>query len=386
MKFSINQTEFLSTVSAAAKVSGGLANHSFASHIKLIAAGSRVEAIGTNLECMLIAESSAEVAEPGELLVSGKLMTEILGAFTDDKPIRLERTGDNRLLVQADRVKYDLHVLKGDDFPPIPSAAKDSDGCMFPRFEVPGSILLPLLRRVGIAGDQSDQGFMALKFEAISVEPANRSLCARATDSKRAAIMGIPCPDLPVDCLDRPYLIPLKAAEDICRSIAAQPNCQVTVFSTKTQIGFSVGPITVITRLVDRKFPDIDRVFLKASNGAIQCQADDMAKALRSVRAVAGSSMVTFTINPQLYGDTCQIEATDSEAGSAQIAMPAKVEPSAEPIQIAFNLKYIEAMLALLKGKEITMAYTKPAYPAEFREVGDQAPRPFRYVIMPMAF
>jgi DNA polymerase-3 subunit beta len=141
--------------------------------------------------------------------------------------------------------------------------------------------------------------------------------------------------------------------------------------------------VDIVSQLLDGVFPDIAKIIptghgtravvnTKAFLGAVRIAsffARDSANIVRIAFAPGGESQP----------GQLSVSAQSAEVGGNQSEIEASVE--GQPVEIAFNAKYLMDILGVLRSDQVVYDVTTPSSPGVIRPVDDTD---FTHVIMPM--
>ena len=332
-----------------------------------------IRLVGTDMEIMALARIPATVETPGHFTIPAKLLQEIIGSLPGDAnaEVRCELLDgqENLIQISSGRNKFSLPVQGVEDFPPIPSLESEE----YPKFELAAEELRRALKEVGIAVG-NDEG-----------NPSQRSICwnfgtdrditLAATDSRRLAVTRIHNVAFP-EQFGKMLLLPARALAETIKLLEATEKVTIGLF--QQQLVLTAPQFQLITRLIDGKFPDYNRVLPKESNRRLIADRKELVQSLKTVTPIArhSSQMVRLDIGQ----NETKIWAESREEGRSEAFLSTTLE--GEPINIAFNALYMLDFLGVVDSDAVVLEMTTPSYPGVLRPKGDD--QPFRYVVMPM--
>lgn len=332
-----------------------------------------IRLVGTDMEIMALARIPATVETPGHFTIPAKLLQEIIGSLPGDAnaEVRCELLDgqENLIEIACGRNKFSIPVQGVEDFPPIPSLETES----YPRFDIAAAELRRALKEVSIAvgNDESNPSQRSICWNF----GADREITLAATDSRRLAVTHIRNVAFPAE-FGKMLLLPARALAETIKLLEAIETVTIGLF--QQQLVLSTPQFQLITRLIDGKFPDYNRVLPKESNRRLIVDRKELVQSLKSVTPIArhSSQMVRFDIG----ANETKIWAESREEGRSEAFLPTTLE--GEPINIAFNAQYMLDFLGVTDSDSVILEMTTPSYPGVMRPKGED--QPFRYVVMPM--
>ena len=144
-----------------------------------------------------------------------------------------------------------------------------------------------------------------------------------------------------------------------------------------SQVQFETGDVRLVSRVLDGQFPNYEKVIPKNTERRITFDRNSFLNAVRRVYIVAKQDAEKMVISTR--GDLMIITAESQEVGKAYEEVPISMDGS--DITIAFNARYIQEVLGLLEGDDITLELTGALNPGILKSKGGAD---FLYVVMPM--
>lgn len=303
---------------------------------------------------------SAEVSDPGQTLVSGKLLADITRSLPA-KPVDLVVDGA-RVLITCGSAKFSLPTMPVEDYPQLPDLPQQTGS-------VPGEVFSEAIGQVAIAAGKDDTLPM---LTGIRVEIEGTNVVLAATDRFRLAVRQIEWTPAAPDT-SAAVLIPAKTLSEVAKSLGGVTNTPVELaFGAGSSVG-TEGLLGIVgegrrttTRLLDAEFPKF-RQLLPAEHSAVATvEVTPLVEAIKRVALVAerGAQVrMQFTENGLL------LAAGGDDAGRAEEALEARFQ--GEPLTIAFNPAYLTEGLTSLHTDRVTFGFTTPSRPAVLRPAGD---------------
>jgi DNA polymerase-3 subunit beta len=150
------------------------------------------------------------------------------------------------------------------------------------------------------------------------------------------------------------------------------------------QVLFHTETTDLVSRLIDGKFPDFERIIPGSYETRMVLETQDLVKAVKlaSFFAAASQNIVKFVVDSG--GDVAPgkltISANAAEVGDNTGELDGIV--SGEGSQIALNVKFLSEALNAMKSTQVALEMQNPQSPGVFRPVGQDD---YIHIIMPMA-
>src|SRR5882672_11019254 len=204
--------------------------------------------LATDIEIQITARSPLMAGgEPRAVTVGARKLVDILRALPEDTEVTLQQQ-DKRLLLKAGRSRFTLQTLPAEDFPKLAKAAGEAT-----RFTLSQKALRRLLGLVQYAMAQQDIRYY-LNGLLMVVEEGELKLVA--TDGHRLAYAAMP---LGASLPRQEAIVPRKTVLELGKLLAENDE-EVNIEIAPTQAAFRFGPVELVTKLIDGKFPDYTRV------------------------------------------------------------------------------------------------------------------------------
>ena len=225
--------------------------------------------LATDIEIQIAARSAVGApADVRAVTVGARKLLDILRALPEGAEVTLQQQ-DKRLLVKAGKSRFTLQTLAAEDFPRLAKPVGESA-----RFELEQQALRRLLSLVQYAMAQQDIRYY-LNGLLLIVE--NGSLKLVATDGHRLAYAAL---ELGAQLPRQEVIVPRKTVLELGK-LLADSEAPVKIEIAATQASFSFGPIELVSKLIDGKFPDYTRVIPTGHKNRLRTAREPLRQALQ---------------------------------------------------------------------------------------------------------
>lgn len=336
------------------------------SNVLLEADGTSLNLLATDLEIQVSTSASLEkkVASKYAITVSARKLQDILRALPDGTNISVDAQ-DTRIQVKAGKSRFNLQTLPAQDFPKL-AQAEQGGGIV----TLPQKALKDLLMLVQYGMAQQDIRYY-LNGLLLVVEADQ--LTVVATDGHRLAYASTSIPQT-VDRAE--VIIPRKAVIELIKLLGDVED-PVEVQLLPNQVRFAFSGIEVISKVVDGKFPDYNRVIPTNYKKHFKLGRQVLQQALQRAAILSNEKFrgVRWVLTP----DTLKIVCTNAEQEEAEEEL--EVSYNGDPLDIGFNITYLLDVLGNLADDEIDCAVGDANSSMLLSVPGNQN---FKYVVMPM--
>jgi len=267
--------------------------------------------------------------------------------------------------VQANKSRFALQTLPAEDFPLVQEPKE-----WLTQIALPQKVLKNLLSMVHFSMAQQD-----LRYYLNGVLLVIDTACVRAvaTDGHRLAYADAPGQG---GTTKHEVIIPRKTVLELSR-LLNDTDDTVTVDLASNQAKFSFSDVTLITKLVEGKFPDYQRVIPKTHQHHVVIARDALLHSLQ--RASILTSDKFRGIRWVLIPGGLSIVANNSDQEEARDEM--EVEYQGPEIDVGFNVNYLLDVLNNLKSETVQFTLQDGNSSALVTTPGKDD---FKYVVMPM--
>lgn len=345
------------------------------SNILIEATEGRVQLAATNLEIGIRAWFEADVEQPGAITVPARLISDFVHSLpTPQVSLSLDEKSRS-LNIRSDRYRADIKGIDAVDFPILPTVA---DGTVF---MLEAAALKEMIAQVTIAA-ATDEARPILTGVQTTIDPDAGRITLAAADGFRLSIREAQFNE-PLDGRIT-VVIPARALLELGRVIGDQGEAvQVCLTANRNQILFRLRQVDIVSQLLDGDFPDVTKIVPTGygTRAIVNTKALHGAVRIASFFARDSANIVRLSFAP---GDDTQpgqvvVSAQSAEVGGNQTELEASVE--GQPLEIAFNAKYLLDILGVLRSDQVVYDVSTPSSPGVIRPVDDSE---FTHVIMPM--
>ena len=322
--------------------------------------GDELTLTATDRELTITMRLTVAGAGDGVAVVTAKLASEVVRSLD---PGAVNVTVDQEgIHIDSARSKFSLQTMGAEDFPQV--AALDGDPVV-----LEADSLQTALRQV-VKAASSDESRPVLTGVLLSAEQEGLRLVT--TDSYRLALCDLP--GLEVLGSDQNVLVPSRALQEVIRLLGDVE--QVSVRFSEREASFSVGAVTISTRLIEGEFPSYQGLIPSHQPNRLTIGREGFINAVRRVRLMALDST---PIRLDMSAAGLELSATTQDVGQAREQLDAAFE--GEDLTVAFNPEYLLDGAEAAPGEEIVLHTVDALKPAVIRTSESEQ---FLYLLMPV--
>jgi len=324
----------------------------------------RLYVTATDLEMQITAHSELPGKETQAVTVAARKLQDLLRALPDDAMLTVEGTG-NRLTLRAGRSRFNLQTLPAADYPRIGVGQDQVQALTLPQRDLRG-----LLKSAEFAMAQQDIRYY-LNGMLLVIEKG--SLQAVATDGHRLSWASL---GIAGDFARQEVILPRKTVLELGK-LLADVDDPVTVDILANQVRFRFANIELVSKVVDGKFPDYNRVIPTGHAKRIELPRTELLATLQ--RAAILSNEKFRGVRLVLGNDQLKIICTNSEQEEAEEEL--EVAYKGDALDIGFNITYLLDVLQNMAMDRVQLAFGD-ANSSALVTVPDRDD--YKYVVMPM--
>lgn len=326
----------------------------------------------TDIEMQI--KTQAEMGAGSESMattVAARKLLDILRALPEQQEISVSFANKKLVLAQG-KTKFSLQTLAAEEFPTVAPAEQ------YPaRVKLSQKALKHLLHLVHFAMAQQDIRYY---LNGLLLVIDQESLKAVATDGHRLAFSAVKAGqdgvEINITGERQEVIIPRKAVLELQR-LLGESDTAVTIEFAPNQARFSFDQIELLSKLIEGKFPDYQRVIPAGHSKIISLDREVLLGALQ--RAAILTTDKFKGVRLTLTQGSLRVLSTNAEQEEASEEL--EVDYQGDPVDIGFNVQYLLDVLSNLKNKNVQVALQDPNASALITTPDDSE---FKYVVMPM--
>ena len=328
--------------------------------------GDHIEFTTSDLEIQV--RTQAELGgDAGQMsiTVGARKLIDILRSLPAEHMVTLS-AAQNKLTLQGGKSRFTLQTLPADDFPLVNESVEFG-----PTFSVPQKTLRELINQVHFAMAVHDIRYY---LNGILFIAEGKTLTLVATDGHRLALAQSELEqDVPTK---QEVILPRKTVLELQR-LLKDVETVIEMRFANNQAKFMFGEMQFITKLVEDKFPDYNRVIPKNHKNAVILGRAPLLASLQRAAILTSEKFKGVRVN--IEPGVLKIASSNAEQEEAKEEL--EVDYSGDSIEIGFNVTYLIDVLANSPHEMVKLELQDSAASALF-SIPDQPG--FKYVVMPM--
>jgi DNA polymerase III subunit beta len=298
--------------------------------------------------------------------VGARKLIDILRSMPADQTVSLT-SNQNKMTLQGGKSRFTLQTLPADDFPLVQEAADFG-----PAFSVPQKALKGLINQVHFAMAVHDIRYY---LNGILFVAEGKNLTLVATDGHRLALAQA---ELDTDIPKQEVILPRKTVLELQRLLKdGKDDDAIEMRFAGNQAKFSFSGMEFVTKLVEGKFPDYNRVIPKNHKFRLTLGRAPLLSSLQRAAILTSEKFkaVRLTFEPGL------LSIASSNAEQEEAKEEIEIDYAGDRIETGFNVTYLMDALSNMSQDMVCIDLNDSASSALLTIPETTG---FKYVVMPM--
>jgi DNA polymerase-3 subunit beta len=383
LKFRLVRESFAEAVSWVAKNLPSRPTVPVLSGVLLTGSDDGLTISGFDYEVSSEVQVAAEIASPGSVLVSGRLLSDITRALPN-KPVDFYVDG-NRVALTCGSARFSLPTMAVEDYPTLPTLPEETG-------TLPSELFAEAIGQVAIAAGRDDTLPM---LTGIRVEISGETVVLAATDRFRLAVRELTWSALSPE-IEAAVLVPAKTLAEAAKAGADGSEIRLSLgagsgVGKDGLLGISGNGKRSTTRLLDAEFPKFRQLLPAEHTAVATINVAELTEAIKLVALVADRGA---QVRMEFADGMLRLSAGADDVGRAEEDLV--VDYAGEPLTIAFNPTYLTDGLSSLHSERVSFGFTTPGKPALLRPASSEdavptgsgpfpaVPTDYVYLLMPV--
>ena len=296
--------------------------------------------------------------------VGARKLIDILRSLPNDQLVTLTAAA-NKLTLTGGKSRFTLQTLPSDDFPLVNEAVDFG-----PAFSVPQKVLKTLINQVHFAMAVHDIRYY---LNGILFVAEGKQLTLVATDGHR---LGLAQSTLETDIPKQEVILPRKTVLELQRLLKDE-DTPIEMRFAGNQAKFSFSGMEFVTKLVEGKFPDYNRVIPKNHKNSVTLGRTTLLASLQRAAILTSDKFKGVRVN--IEPGTLRIASSNAEQEEAKEEI--EIDYGGDTIEVGFNVTYLMDALSNI-SQDMVKIELQDGNASALITVPEQSG--FKYVVMPM--
>ncbi|HDR3887582.1 TPA: DNA polymerase III subunit beta [Bacillus cereus] len=364
MEFIVNHKHFTQALSEVSKAISAKTLIPILSGIKITADQFGITLIASNSNIFIekFIPSSIEgvqiatILKAGRIVVPAKYFIEIIKKMPSD--ILIKSMNEQLITIQSDEITLNLNGFSANEFPNVPFIDEHAE------IQVEMGQLIEVFKQTVFAAakNESRPVLTGVHF----VIDHNKLICA-ATDSHRLALREITISShAKLNCV-----VPSSTISELLKLMNSNSNL-VYIYLSESHIIFKFGTITLYSRLIEGKYPNISGLIPNESQTVINIDRKQILQGVDRSSLLA-SEWANNNVNLEIIDEsTIQISSNASQIGKISETQQIDAIQGEKQLNISFDGRYMVDTLKAIKEDRVTLSFGGSMRPILI-EAGEQS-------------
>ena len=288
----------------------------------------------TDLE--LEVSAMVDVAPEGDAItIPGRKLLDICKSLPEGNELNFIHR-DAKLELKSGKSRFTLATLPASEFPLVDGVKIDES------LIIDKEPLHSLIEDTSFAMAQQDVRYY---LNGLMLEAKEGVLRAVATDGHRLSMADIP---FDAEGMDRQVIVPKKAVQELMRILGSSQG-QVELLFSQNHLQANLDNIRFVTKLIDGKFPDYQRVIPEGHQYIAGIERDNLRASLMRTSILSNEKYRGIRLS--FFKNSLKIQAHNPEQEEAEEVID--VNYDGPEIEIGFNVSYLIDVLNCMKTDEV---------------------------------
>jgi DNA polymerase III subunit beta len=313
------------------------------SNVYLEKIGDKLTVIGNDMEIQasVVSFSDEMDGEDFTITLPGKKLQDILKVFPENSEIKFE-IEENKVVIKSGRAKFTVQTLGVEHYPLL--KISDTNIC---EFNLSQKTLKSLISQIQYAMAEKDSRVF---LNGMLLEVKNNILNLVATDAHRLSFTSHGFDEEVSNCT---AIIPKKSILELYRLLEDNDeNVAINIY--QNQISFNMPHKELITKIIDGKYPDYERVIPLNNDKLCLINREELLKAVDRVSVIGIDKLraIQITIENNQLLLSCTNEEQEESQDQLEITAPDNIN-----LKLNFNLSYLRDLLNNASVPELQFAF-----------------------------
>ncbi len=303
----------------------------------------KLSIVGTDLEIQLTGHSNLNkpLSAPVKLTLPGRKLLDICRALPENSSIELYQE-KQQIILRSQRSRFTLSTLPPEEYPNTETLSPTL------QLKLNQPDLLMLLQKTHFAMAQQDVRYY---LNGMLFEFVHHGLRAIATDGHRLAFNSLTTPANNEGRIQ--VIVPRKGILELMKLLSSQDQ-EINLSVGNNYIQATAENFSFVSKLVEGKFPDYQRVIPKSGDKQVIVNREDFKQALIRSAILCHEKVrgIFLELKPQLL----RILANNAEQEMAEEELT--VDYSGPEMGLAFNVNYLLDVLNILSSTDVQLVFS----------------------------
>ena len=322
-----------------------------------------VQAMDLNMAISCTIE--ALISEPGEIVVSAKHLAELIRKLPSESLTIAKNNEQKTIKVTSGQSEFNLLLMNEDDYPKFPSFDGNKT------ITIADEKIKELIKKT-IFSCSADEARPL--FTGVLVEVKDDKITFVGTNTHRLAIKA----SEQATTEPMSMIIPAKVLNEITRNLTGELPQEVTISLLNNQIMVLIDNIVIVSRLIEGKFPDYNKVIPAKFAVKTKVNPKELAGAVERVALFSTEGDYSI-VKMSVDAEQMTITSSSPDVGTGREIIACATE--GDKLNVAFNAKYILDILKNIDAEQVELAMNTSLSPVC---VTSEEEKDYIYIVTPV--
>lgn len=318
--------------------------------------------IGSDMDLSIETKVEAQVENEGSIVIDSKIFGEIIRKLPDAN-VSIEILENDTVQITCEKSVFNVVYMNPDEYPELPKVDQDK------KVKVPQNILRNMIKSTSFAIAQDETRPI---LQGVLFELKDKKLNLVALDGYRLAIKS----EFLDNDFDVEVVIPGKTLNEVSK-IMEDSDDEVEITFTNNHILFNLSSTKIISRLLEGNFVNYNSLLPQEYKILINLDREELQNGIERASLMAKEGN-TNLIKLEILEDTMVI-TSNSQLGKVREEVAINLQ--GEPMQIAFNSKYLLDVLKSMEDNSVLLEMTSSVTPCVIKGKDDNS---YKYLVLPV--
>tara|TARA_Y100000590_G_C15724213_1_gene1014584 strand:- start:602 stop:1729 length:1128 start_codon:yes stop_codon:yes gene_type:complete len=373
MKLQLSKTNFVKSLSFVQNIVESKATIPILANVLLEAKQGRLNVSATDMDITIFDKIKVNnIESEGSTSVPAQTLYNVIKELSDDNPINLSYDQNSKKLsLDSSNSKFVFSCLPKEEFP------ISSNETFKTNFDLESDLLKEIIDKTYFATSNEETRYYLNGLYLHTTTLNNKNyLRTVATDGHRLAQYQINTPQA-IAKTNFGVIIPKKLIFEL-RKLIDDLKGNIKIELSERKIKLSFNETIIISKLIDGKFPDYEKVIPKNTSNAFSINRKKFLESINRISTISSEKSKAIKLN--LNKDKLTISASNLEEGGSGIE-EITIKYNGPTLDIGFNSGYLKEIINQLTLDEITILFSDSTAPTIIK---DASKAESLYVLMPM--
>ena len=373
MKLQLSKSNFVKSLSFVQNIVESKSTIPILANVLLEAKQGRLNISATDMDITIFDKIKINnIESEGSTSVPAQTLYNVIKELSDDNPIDLSYDQNNKKLhLMSSKSKFVFSCLSTNEFPISPAETFKTS------FDLESDTLKEIIDKTYFASSNEETRYYLNGLYLHTASLSNKNyLRAVATDGHRLAQYQISAPST-IAKNNFGVIVPKKLIFEL-RKLIDDVKENVRIDLSERKIKFSFNETIIISKLVDGKFPDYEKVIPKNTSNTFSINRKKFLESINRISTISSEKSKAIKLN--LNKDKITISANNIEEGGSGVE-EISIKYNGPSLDIGFNSGYLKEIINQFTLEEITILFSDSTAPTIIQ---DSSKTESLYVLMPM--